>query len=65
MGKQNTEQTADVFKKIVEQTDSVNTLVSKISESLKSQANSVSELGDGMQKISMVTQVNAVSLMLQ
>ncbi|MDR2021944.1 MAG: methyl-accepting chemotaxis protein [Hungatella sp.] len=60
-GKKNTEQTADVFKKIVEQTNSVNTLVSKIFESLKSQANSVYELGDGMQKISMVTQANSAT----
>ena len=60
-GKQNTEQTADAFKKIVEQTSSVNTLVSRISESLKSQANSVYELGEGMQKISMVTQANSAT----
>ncbi|HBE87117.1 MAG TPA: hypothetical protein DDW53_19860 [Lachnoclostridium sp.] len=60
-GKQNTEQTADVFKKIVEQTSSVNTLVSRISESLESQAGSVSELGEGMQKISMVTQANSAT----
>lgn len=60
-GKQNTEQTAGAFKKIVEQTNSINSLVSKISESLKSQANSVSELEDGMQKISMVTQANSAT----
>lgn len=60
-GKQNTEQTAGVFRKIVEQTNTINTLVSKISESLKSQAGSVSDLEDGMQRISMVTQANSAT----
>ncbi|MEY8353637.1 methyl-accepting chemotaxis protein [Lachnospiraceae bacterium 54-53] len=60
-GKQNTELTAGVFQKIVEQTNAINTLVSKISESLKSQAKSVSDLDEGMQKISTVTQANSAT----
>lgn len=60
-GKQNTEQTADVFQNIVEQTGTINSLVSKISDSLEIQANSVTELEEGMQKISMVTQANSAT----
>lgn len=60
-GKKNTEQTAGVFKTIVEQTGNINTLVGKISESLESQANSVNELEEGMQRISMVTQANSAT----
>ncbi|QIB70564.1 HAMP domain-containing protein [Aminipila butyrica] len=60
-GKQNTEQTADVFQKIVEQTSTVNSFVTKISDSLEKQAASVSELEDGMQRISMVTQANSAT----
>ncbi|NNJ33350.1 methyl-accepting chemotaxis protein [Lacrimispora defluvii] len=60
-GKRNTESTAEVFKKIVEQTNTIDTLVSKVSQSLKSQADSVSQLEGGMQKISMVTQSNSAT----
>lgn len=60
-GKRNTESTAEVFKKIVEQTNTIDTLVSKVSQSLKSQADSVAQLEDGMQKISMVTQSNSAT----
>ncbi|WP_313342688.1 methyl-accepting chemotaxis protein [Lacrimispora sp.] len=60
-GKQNTEQTAGVFKTIVEQTGSINTLVAKISESLENQSNRVTELEEGMQRISMVTQANSAT----
>ncbi len=60
-GKQNTESTAQVFNKIVEQTNTIDTLVSKVSQSLKSQADSVAQLEDGMQKISMVTQANSAT----
>ena len=60
-GKKNTEQTAGVFKIIVEQTGNINTLVGKISESLESQSNSVMELEEGMQRISMVTQANSAT----
>ncbi|MGC6176723.1 methyl-accepting chemotaxis protein [Lacrimispora sp. 38-1] len=60
-GKRNTESTAQVFNKIVEQTNTIDTLVSKVSQSLKSQADSVSQLEDGMQKISMVTQANSAT----
>ncbi|RKD33680.1 methyl-accepting chemotaxis protein [Lacrimispora algidixylanolytica] len=60
-GKKNTEQTAGVFKTIVEQTGNINTLVGKISESLESQSNSVIELEEGMQRISMVTQANSAT----
>lgn len=60
-GKKNTELTAEVFKKIVEQTNSIDSLVSKVSQSLKSQADSVSQLEGGMQKISMVTQANSAT----
>jgi methyl-accepting chemotaxis protein len=60
-GKKNTEQTAGVFKTIVEQTENINTLVGKISESLDSQSNSVIQLEEGMQRISMVTQANSAT----
>ncbi|MFW6678280.1 methyl-accepting chemotaxis protein [Lacrimispora sp. AGF001] len=60
-GKRNTESTAEVFKKIVEQTNTIDTLVSKVSQSLKSQADSVAQLEGGMQKISMVTQSNSAT----
>lgn len=60
-GKKNTEQTAGVFKTIVEQTGNINTLVAKISESLENQSNSVSDLEEGMQRISMVTQANSAT----
>ena len=60
-GKKNTELTAEVFKKIVEQTNTIDSLVSKVSQSLKSQADSVSQLEGGMQKISMVTQANSAT----
>ncbi len=60
-GKRNTESTAQVFNKIVEQTNTIDTLVSKVSQSLKSQADSVAQLEDGMQKISMVTQANSAT----
>lgn len=60
-GKKNTEQTAGVFKTIVEQTGNINTLVGKISESLESQSNSVIQLEEGMQRISMVTQANSAT----
>nr|WP_314460411.1 methyl-accepting chemotaxis protein [uncultured Clostridium sp.] len=60
-GKRNTESTAEVFNKIVEQTNTIDTLVSKVSQSLKSQADSVAQLEDGMQKISMVTQANSAT----
>lgn len=60
-GKKNTEETAGVFHKIVEQTSIINQLVAKISESLKKQADSVSELDSGMQRISMVTQANSAT----
>ena len=58
-GKRNTESTAVVFEKIVEQTNTIDTLVSKVYQSLKRQADSVAQLEDGMQKISMVTQSNS------
>ena len=60
-GKRNTESTAEVFKKIVEQTNTIDTLVSKVSQSLKSQADSVAQLEGGMLKISMVTQSNSAT----
>ncbi len=60
-GKRNTESTAEVFKKIVEQTNTIDTLVSKVSQSLKSQADSVAQLEEGMLKISMVTQSNSAT----
>ena len=60
-GKRNTESTALVFEKIVEQTNTIDTLVSKVSQSLKRQADSVAQLEDGMQKISMVTQSNSAT----
>ena len=60
-GKRNTESTAVVFEKIVEQTNTIDTLVSKVYQSLKRQADSVSQLEDGMQKISMVTQSNSAT----
>lgn len=60
-GKHNTESTAEVFKKIVEKTNTIDTLVSKVSQSLKSQADSVAQLEDGMLKISMVTQANSAT----
>lgn len=60
-GKRNTESTAEVFEKIVEQTNTIDTLVSKVSQSLKRQADSVAQLEDGMQKISMVTQSNSAT----
>ncbi len=60
-GKKNTEQTAGVFRTIVEQTGTINTLVTKISQSLEDQSNSVMELEGGMQKISMVTQSNSAT----
>lgn len=60
-GKKNTEQTAGVFKTIVEQTGNINTLVGKISESLENQSNSVTDLEEGMQRISMVTQSNSAT----
>lgn len=60
-GKKNTEQTAGVFKTIVEQTENINTLVGKISESLDSQSSSVIQLEEGMQRISMVTQANSAT----
>ena len=60
-GKRNTESTAVVFEKIVEQTNTIDTLVSKVYQSLKRQADSVAQLEDGMQKISMVTQSNSAT----
>ena len=60
-GKRNTQSTAEVFKKIVEQTNTIDTLVSKVSQSLKSQADSVAQLEGGMLKISMVTQSNSAT----
>ncbi|WP_349670452.1 methyl-accepting chemotaxis protein [Lacrimispora sp.] len=60
-GKRNTESTAEVFEKIVEQTNTIDTLVSKVSQSLKRQSDSVAQLEDGMLKISMVTQSNSAT----
>lgn len=45
----------------MEQTNTIDTLVSKVSQSLKSQADSVAQLEDGMSKISMVTQANSAT----
>lgn len=60
-GKHNTEKSAEVFQKIVEQTNTIDRLVSKVSESLKSQSDSVGELEEGMQRISTVTQSNSAT----
>ena len=60
-GMKNTEQTADVFQKIVEQTNEINSLAIKMSESLNGQASRVSELNEGMQEISVVIQSNSAT----
>ncbi len=60
-GKKNTEQTAGVFQTIVEQTGNINALVAKISQSLENQSDSVKDLEEGMQRISMVTQSNSAT----
>lgn len=60
-GMKNTEQTADVFQKIVQQTNEINDLASKMSESLNGQANRVAQLNEGMQEISVVIQSNSAT----
>jgi methyl-accepting chemotaxis protein len=60
-GMQNAEKTADAFRKIVGQTNDMNNLVLKMSASLKSQSQSITELNEGMKQISVATQSNSAT----
>ncbi len=60
-GMRNAEQTASAFGKIVEQTNSINALIAKMSESLNSQSQSITELNEGMKQISYTTQANSAT----
>lgn len=60
-GMQTAEQTAEAFGRIVEQTNSIDALVTKIAESLSNQSQSIAELDKGMRQISSVTQANSAT----
>ena len=53
--------TAEAFRKIVEQTDGINTLVGRMSDSLRIQSETIAELEGGIRQIASVTQANSAA----